>query len=155
MSLPAYPQPPENARAAQRYLRAGAIAPRPRRDGWAAGLKSVTVGVVFFCLGALFDIILQRRGIGAPAILWGDLLAGLVAGLLVLFYERQRRRELRRQLEIICQMNHHVRNALQLISYAQSSEDRAEHVQKVRSAIERIDWALREVLPGHVPMEGR
>lgn len=52
-------------------------------------------------------------------------------------------------------MNHHVRNALQLISYAQSSEDRAEHVQKVRSAIERIDWALREVLPGHVPMEER
>jgi hypothetical protein len=149
MAQSAYPQPGRNIAEAQRYLRPGAAAlPEVRPERWATTLRSLSVGVFFFLMGALFDIILQRYGIGAPAILWGDLLAGVVAGLLVLFYERRRRRELQRRMEMICLMNHHVRNSLQLISYAATSGDREEHLAKVRGAIERIDWALREVLPG-------
>ena len=135
-----------------RYLRPGALDRSPAlRKPWAPALAAASVGIAFFLLGALFDIILQHHGIGAPAILWGDLLAGIVGGLLVLFYERQRRKEFVHHLEIIRLMNHHVRNSLQVIAYASSSEHRAQHVEKVRHAIERIDWALREVLPGRVP----
>ena len=135
-----------------RYLHPGALDPAlvPRKS-WTPALAGASVGIAFFLLGALFDIILQHHGIGTPAILWGDLLAGIVGGLLVLFYERQRRKEFIHHLEIIRLMNHHVRNSLQVIAYASSSEHRAQHVEKVRHAIERIDWALREVLPGHVP----
>lgn len=109
---------------------------------------SLAVGSGFFFLGALFDIVLKRHGMGPSAILIGDFLAGIAAGLLVLRYEQRRNRELIRRLEIIRLMNHHVRNSLQVIAYASSGEDRTQHVEKVRNAIERIDWALREVLPG-------
>ncbi len=145
----AVPQPGRKDAERGRYLNPQTLAsPRNLAEGWGPALTSVAVGVGFFFLGAVFDIVLQQHGIGAPAILWGDLLAGVVAGLLVLFYERRRRRELIRQLEVIQLMNHHVRNSLQVISYASSSEDREQHMQKVREAIERIDWALREVLTG-------
>jgi len=132
-----------------RYLRRSALeVPQlSTSERWAAPLRSFSAGLVFFLMGALFDLVLQHHGLGSPAIWWGDLLAGILAGLLVLFYEMRRNRELTRRLEVIRLMNHHVRNSLQVISYA-SSEDRAVQVDKVRKAIERIDWALREVLPG-------
>jgi two-component sensor histidine kinase len=150
MASSAHPEPTQNLRT--RYVRPSALElPRlTARERWAAALKSFTTGLVFFLMGALFDLVLQQHGLGAPAIWWGDLLAGVVAGTLVLFYETRRNRELTRRLEMIRLMNHHVRNSLQVISYASSSEDRAVQVEKVRDAIERIDWALREVLPGRV-----
>src|SRR5579864_3380290 len=147
MPSSAHPEPTQDPRT--RYVRPSALElPRlTARERWAAALKSFTTGLVFFLMGALFDLVLQHHGLGSPAIWWGDLLAGILAGLLVLFYEMRRNRELTRRLEVIRLMNHHVRNSLQVISYA-SSEDRAVQVDKVRKAIERIDWALREVLPG-------
>ncbi len=145
----ASPQPGRNDAQRARYLNPQTLGSASRGgEHWGPALTSVTVGTGFFFLGALFDIVLQQHGVGAPAILWGDVVGGIVAGLLVLFYERRRRRELMQQLSVIQLMNHHVRNSLQVISYASSSEDREQHVNKVREAIERIDWALREVLTG-------
>jgi hypothetical protein len=50
-------------------------------------------------------------------------------------------------------MNHHIRNALQVIVYPSPSAEEA--AQRIGDAIARIDWALREVLPGgaNVPMQ--
>ena len=151
MPSSAHPEATQNSRT--RYLRPSALElPRlTARERWAAALKSFTAGLGFFLMGAVFDLVLQKHGLGAPAIWWGDLLAGIVAGVLVLFYETRRNRELTRRLEMIRLMNHHVRNSLQVIAYA-SSTDRAVQVGKVRDAIERIDWALREVLPGRVSL---
>ena len=42
-------------------------------------------------------------------------------------------------------MNHHVRNALQVIAYSDNSTEQPSVVQ---DAVRRIEWALREVLPG-------
>jgi len=56
-------------------------------------------------------------------------------------------------------MNHHVRNSLQVISFASSMPEPEELRNKVREAVERIEWALREVLPGqredisHLPLQ--
>ena len=151
MPSSAHPGPAPDPRT--RYVRLAALElPRlTAHERWAAALRSFSAGLGFFLMGALFDLVLQQHGLGSPAIWWGDLLAGVVAGLLVLFYETRRNRELTRRLEMIRLMNHHVRNSLQVISYASSSEDREVQVDKVRKAIERIDWALREVLPGKVP----
>lgn len=52
-----------------------------------------------------------------------------------------------RKLEVIRMMNHHVRNSLQVIAFAASVPQR-EDANKIRDAVERIEWALREVLPG-------
>lgn len=45
-------------------------------------------------------------------------------------------------------MNHHVRNSLQVISFAASDPKREELATELCVAMERIEWALREVLPG-------
>lgn len=79
-----------------------------------------------------------------------NFLAGIAAGLIVLLYERWREREVDKKLRTIRLMNHHVRNALQIISAASSSVDGAERSPMVQDAVRRIEWALREVLPGEI-----
>ena len=47
---------------------------------------------------------------------------------------------------MIGEMNHHVRNALQVIAYAAHSMPDQEAITRINNAAERIDWALREIL---------
>ena len=77
-----------------------------------------------------------------------DICGGIVAGLLVYWYERERSRYLTAKLKTIELMNHHVRNALQVISYSTYMEAQARPINEIRDAVNRIDWALREILPG-------
>ena len=49
-------------------------------------------------------------------------------------------------------MNHHVRNALQAISYVPYAEQ-AKQILLIQQSVNRIQWALREILPGE-PAEG-
>jgi len=76
-----------------------------------------------------------------------DALVGIGVGLVVLLYERRQKSEMIKKLEVIRLMNHHVRNSLQVVAFA-SAQQQEELANKVRSAVERIEWALREVLPG-------
>ena len=61
------------------------------------------------------------------------------------FHERESRR-LRDVQHLVADMNHHVRNALQVITYANATSIDGKFTEQVRDSIERIDWALREVL---------
>jgi hypothetical protein len=49
-------------------------------------------------------------------------------------------------------MNHHVRNALQTISYLPYT-DQAKQVQLIQQSVNRIQWALQEILPGETEQE--
>ena len=119
--------------------------------------------LIFICLlvvlmvwlvGFGFDRLLARDGVTRNDILLtSNLLTGIVAGFL--FYsltdnERLRRNVMRERLRTIAEMNHHIRNSLQVITYATATQKSNESVEMIRSSVERIDWALREVLPGHV-----
>jgi phosphate/sulfate permease len=81
------------------------------------------------------------------------LLGGLAASclLLLLRHLESRREQLRRQLydAVSADLNHHIRNALQLIlNQAEMLEvHRFSEFQDIREAVSRIDWALREILP--------
>jgi len=44
-------------------------------------------------------------------------------------------------------MNHHVRNALQVIYASSYSLNTEKDTTRVGEAVKRIEWALREVLP--------
>jgi hypothetical protein len=111
-----------------------------------SGLRPFAVGGIVFILGLsanwLSQTVLPSR--------WhtiDDLLLGVVAGLIVLWYERLRTRALLQRLIVIREMNHHVRNALQVVIYAASAHKDEELADQVRDAVRRIDWALKEVLP--------
>lgn len=71
---------------------------------------------------------------------------GLIAGSIFYLYEHRRLRRLRERLHVIDLMNHHIRNALQPLMFM-TYEHRAQ-MRTVEECVRRIDWALREVLPG-------
>ena len=111
-------------------------------------LRSILIGFGFFFLGSVCDVWLKRHTSSPMIATVDDALLGIGAGILVLLYERRQRQNIIKKLEVVRLMNHHVRNSLQVISFAASAPQREEVTQQVQEAVERIEWALREVLPG-------
>jgi hypothetical protein len=115
---------------------------------WAAPVRSMLTAFGFFFLGSLADFGLQQHVTRRMVAILDDALIGIGVGLLVLVYELRHRQHLIRKLEVIRMMNHHVRNSLQVICYASADPAQEELRKNIRDAVERIDWALREVLAG-------
>jgi hypothetical protein len=75
-------------------------------------------------------------------------IVGVLSGGIAWFYQQRQNRLLTERLKVIADMNHHVRNDLQVIEYsAYMTKDKA-HIERIEHSLGRIDWALREVLPG-------
>jgi hypothetical protein len=114
----------------------------------------VLVIVLVWLVGFGFDRLLARDGVTRfDILLISNALTGIVAGFLfysLANYERLRRNQIRDRLHTIAEMNHHIRNSLQVITYATAAQNNADSMEMIRSSVERIEWALREVLPGHV-----
>jgi light-regulated signal transduction histidine kinase (bacteriophytochrome) len=72
----------------------------------------------------------------------------MVAGALVFAYELHRYNAMLRQMRIIAEMNHHIRNALQPILYSAYLKEQTQQIRMIEQGTERIQWALREILPG-------
>ena len=122
--------------------------PRKSHHAWTISLKSIALGLAVFFLGSMSAAWLTLHNVHGWLAFVDNFLAGIAAGLIVLLYERWREREVDKKLRTIRLMNHHVRNALQIISAA--SVDDAERPTMVQDAVRRIEWALREVLPGEI-----
>jgi hypothetical protein len=115
-------------------------------------LTALGLGVLITIVSLAFDfslILLHWAGPYHTAII-SDTALGVVA--FVLLYRifnlgQQRRRQVLTRLASIDEMNHHVRNALQVISFnARVSSDESQ-LTEIREAVQRINWTLRVVLP--------
>ncbi len=73
---------------------------------------------------------------------------GVLSGAIAWFYQRRQNRYLAERLEVIADMNHYVRNHLQVIQYSAYLTKDQQHIQRIGQSLERIEWALREVLTG-------
>jgi hypothetical protein len=117
------------------------------------------VVLVVSALGLGFDRLLVKEGVTRlDVMVLSNGLTGVAVGLLYLQLtriERERRAQVQQQLRTIADMNHHIRNALQIIAYASASTDKTQSVELISQSVTRIEWALREVLPGHVTREAR
>ena len=95
------------------------------------------------------EVHLHRKGVpGRDLILLSNLMVGLVGAALVYVLslrERQRQQYVECRLRVIAEMNHHIRNALQVITFYSRQGQKKE--VGIVEAVERIQWALREVLP--------
>lgn len=79
-----------------------------------------------------------------------SLLSGLLAGML--FNSTiERRRIVAARLQVIGEMNHHIRNALDVISLSTYTIQDRQSVVIISEAVHRIEWALREILPRDAP----
>lgn|SRR5579864_1666734 len=124
--------------------------PLKAHNDWGRTLKSFVVGFCVFSLGSAVAGWLNLENVHGLLALADNILSGIIAGFLVLLYERRRQSELEKKVRTVRLMNHHVRNALQIISSASYSLDMPEQRTTVQDAVRRIEWALREVLPGEV-----
>src|SRR5215472_4597234 len=126
---------------------------------WArhSGLLALLVFALVTALGFGLDVLLFQEGIPRKELmLASDLITGIVAGWL--FYrflrnERSKQESVQQSIRTIADLNHHIRNALQIIRHAggtKSTSD-ATQLQLINEAVARIDWALRELLPKYSP----
>jgi len=121
-----------------------------RGSGKRAAALGAAAGATVFGAGFLLGSALLGRSRPKAALALTDVLSGVLAGTLVfdaLRHARKQRSALLRRDEIIRQMNHHVRNALQSISFTAHASPDDSIEPAIQAAIERIQWALREVLP--------
>ena len=89
-----------------------------------------------------------RYGLEGSQRIVDDLLGGLIAGLIFYLYEGHRLRQFSKHLHVIDLMNHHIRNALQPLMFLTYKPEGKAQMKLVEECVCRIDWALREVLPG-------
>jgi hypothetical protein len=111
-------------------------------------LVSFFLGFGIFLLGVTLRTLLDMLGVSGMKAAIDDVLTGIVAGLLIFAYERHQHKLILEKMRMIAEMNHHVRNALQPILYSSFLNDQSEQVRLIQEGTRRIEWALREVLPG-------
>ena len=116
------------------------VRPSLRQSFFLAGLAFV----LFLVFGYFSDLVLIRHRAWLVA---DDLILAVAAASLVFLYERERVRTLSERLRVIRDMNSFVRNELQIL-YSCLGDVEKTRVSTIERSVERIDWALRELLPG-------
>jgi choline-glycine betaine transporter len=66
---------------------------------------------------------------------------------------RERQRLTMARMQVIAEMNHHIRNALSPISLSMDGSEDRQLKGVICEAVDRIDWALREILPRELPLK--
>jgi len=114
-------------------------------------------GVAMFLAVDLLNAWLAAAGLHALTTRFDDILLGIIAAALAVLLQRQQEMEFRRRrfnAAVIEPLNHHIRNALQIIVTRASLDQKAQpELDQINSAVARIDWALREILPQSVTGE--
>lgn len=102
-------------------------------------------------VGFAFDRLLLREGMPRLGVLLlSNALTGLVAGALYLqskLRAQERQRLLEERLQKIAEINHHVRNALQVVAFYRHQISDPAAGKLIQESIDRIEWTLEEVLP--------
>ena len=123
---------------------------RVHRDFFHPGLQAIVYGFVILLFLVTADQLSVRYGLKESQRVIDDICGAAIAGLFVYHYERGRARYLSERLKTIEMMNHHVRNALQVIVDSVYVHGHAQQLSEIQGAVKRIDWALREILTGEV-----
>jgi len=119
-----------------------------------SGVISLLVIVIVSSVGIVLDRLLLKEGLPRlNMVIFSNGLTGLLAG--ALFFQMTREEKASRELvaermKTIAELNYHIRNALQVIKYLGGQKDSgmdAVQLQLINNSVDRIEWALREVLP--------
>ncbi|MGE5321438.1 MAG: hypothetical protein ACM3SW_01155 [Actinomycetota bacterium] len=127
-----------------------------------SGLLTTIIAIVVFAVNLLQDVFLSAEGFSKwGTVILSDVITGAIAG--ALFYqfaknEKNRRELIRERMRTVAELNHHIRNALQVIKFwgAQHQNCSLDEMQirLMKDSVERIEWALREVLPKYPTAPG-
>jgi Na+-transporting methylmalonyl-CoA/oxaloacetate decarboxylase beta subunit len=119
----------------------------PRHAAAVAIITGVAAGVVEYVVHTLvMHTVLSRR---VPAMVDSAIMS-LIAGVLVymvLAEARTRRRILMQHLRNVAELNHEVRNSLQMIVYSKFLPPQAQ-AEAILESVQRIENTLRDLFPG-------
>jgi hypothetical protein len=113
-------------------------------------VRAVMYGSLVLLFLVLTDQLSAYYGLAESQRIVDDSCGGIIAGLLIYRLEHNRAKYLTEKLKTIELMNHHVRNALQVIVDSAYLHGHAQQLDEIQMSVKRIDWALREILPGRV-----
>jgi hypothetical protein len=118
-------------------------------------LRVTSAVLVSGVLASLIDGVIHFvvRTVNAPPLAQAvadSIVLGIAAaffGFLVLTAARDRHHKVRDDLRKIAELNHQVRNALEVIVYIEYSPDSSSHRTAVLAGVEKIQGTLRELFP--------
>jgi signal transduction histidine kinase len=139
---------PKQAQASNDSFTNSAPATRVRWVAGAVGLASLLATELMHYLlvpnmGRRWERLLAE-GVSALVVAW------LTAGFMEAANQRQEAALLR--MQVISEMNHHIRNALGTISLTTDAIQNEECVRVISESVDRIEWALREILLRREPL---
>jgi len=116
-------------------------------------LRRLLLGFAAGCAGAfalwVIDEVLVRYGISPEKSLVDNILVGILVALLIVgldVYHQAELRRLRQAAELMGQLNHYIRNSLQVILYSSSMQPGPDAQEAVRTAVRRIEWVLEKLV---------
>jgi len=112
--------------------------------------RATMYGALVLLFLVLTDQLSAYYGLAESQRILDDSCGGIIAGLLIYRLEHNRAKYLNEKLKTIELMNHHVRNALQVIIDSAYLHGHAQQLDEIQTSVKRIDWALREILPGRI-----
>lgn len=121
---------------------------------WIVILLAVCIGLSTVLVRLTFDLIMHSEFRHIYASDWLDALVAAILCGIVMVRLQARRRELLIRMQIVEDVNHHVRNALTSIVFSASLREDPELNQRVSEACERVDWVLSHVLSQSVDATG-
>jgi hypothetical protein len=113
-------------------------------------VRATMYGALVLLFLVITDQLSAYYGLAESQRILDDSCGGIIAGLLIYRLEHNRAKYLNEKLKTIELMNHHVRNALQVIVDSAYLHGHAQQLDEIQMSVKRIDWALREILPGRV-----
>lgn len=118
-----------------------------------AGIALAFGGITFLASELMHYVLVPGLGRHSERMVAEGLSALIVGLLAATAFNRtlDRRRMIAVRLQVIEAMNHHIRNALDVISLSIHTIHDKHSVAVISEAIDRIDWALREILPHDTP----
>jgi signal transduction histidine kinase len=124
------------------------VSPRVKR--W-----SIAVGLVCFLVTDFMHYLLAPDLGRRWERLLAEFVSALVVGLLtagLMNAINQLREATLLRMQVISEMNHHIRNALTAISLTAGSMENQQSIRVISESVDRIEWALREILLRNKPI---
>ncbi len=122
----------------------------PLRSRRRAVLAAIGVGAAVFCTAFFIERYLRQQGTDPlPMIAASDAMAAALATFLVMLILHgiiERRRQVIERLRVIAEINHQVRNALELIQLSAVTTENEGAVRIIGEGVQRIERTLRELL---------
>ncbi|HEY6339397.1 MAG TPA: histidine kinase dimerization/phospho-acceptor domain-containing protein [Candidatus Sulfotelmatobacter sp.] len=119
-------------------------------------LVSVGVGLVAFLATEIMHYLLVPDIGRVRERLLAEGVSAVIVALLtarLMYIANQRREAALVRMQVVSEMNHHIRNALAAISLTAESLNNQQCIRVISESVDRIEWTLREILLLRKPLK--